>query len=154
MQISPYRSRPIKFLELFHQNGISYKYYSISNRNVIAKPDNIALVKENADKIYNGMENQGLVTYDIAILMVHEVKEGLMAIISRWIDENMLQTQVYLMNPVSQKFELFSQNGINTCVWELQILWHERNAWVKHVLSKNEKPNFKDYCNDIYQEII
>ena len=34
------------------------------------------------------------------------------------------------------------------CVWEMAILWHERNAWVKHVLMKNENPDFEGYLNE------
>jgi hypothetical protein len=150
----PYNARPIKFIELFNQNDIWFKLYSISNRNPIATPESILSVKENSLSMYYAMDDQGLSTYNIATVVVHEVKEGLMAIISRWIDENMLQTQVYLKKDQSNEFELFSRNGINTCVWELQILWHERNAWVKHVLSRNENPNFTDYCKDVYHEII
>ncbi len=144
-----YQPRYINFIEVFYQQNISFKYYSISNRNSIATPQNIATVKQMALQWYDNMDHQGFATYDIAILMVHEVKEGVMGVLSRWVDENMLQTHVYLQDyAISDKFNLFSHNGINTCVWEIAVLWHERNAWVKHILMQSNKPAWKAYLQD------
>ena len=79
--------------------------------------------------------------------MLHEGREGCFAIISWWIDENMLQQFVYLAtNPEYRRFELFSHNGIFTCVWEMAVLWFERNAWVQHVMKAHNDPNaFQNY---------
>ncbi len=79
---------------------------------------------------------------------MHEGKEGVFAIINWWIDENMLQNFVYLKKYNEQEFQLFSQDGICTCVWEMAVWWHERNAWVKHILCKHDRPDFQDYLND------
>jgi hypothetical protein len=57
----------------------------------------------------------------------------------------MLQNFVYLKANNAAEFVLFSDKGISTCVWEMAIWWHERNAWVKHILMKNEKPDFEAY---------
>lgn len=146
---SNYQPRPIRFVEVFEEQNISFKFYSISNRNEVAAQENKKAVKQKALAWHQEMETQGLNTYRTAILMVHEVKEGLMGICSRWIDENMLQTHVYLQDLNQPEiFHPFSQNGINTCVWELAVLWHERNAWVKYILMQNEKPDMEAYLNE------
>lgn len=153
--LNQYHYRPIQFLELFIEKDITFKYYSISNRNSIAIDSNIKIVKQKAWDWYNAMHNQGFDTYSIAILIVHEVKEGVMGIISRWIDENMLQTYVYLFDEKTKEFELFSQNGITTCIWELQVLWFERNAWVEYVLLKGmQKDNIKEYLSQKFTQVI
>lgn len=144
-----YQPRHIKFIEIFEQQNICFKYYSISNRNEIAEQKNREIVKQKALLWLQAMESQGFNTYQTAIVMVHEVKEGLMGIISRWIDENMLQTHVYLQNSNQpNEFHLISQNGISTCVWEIAVLWHERNAWVKHILTQHKKPDMQSYLNE------
>ena len=58
----------------------------------------------------------------------------------------MLQHYVYLSNAESdENFVLYAEKEVITCVWELEVLWFERNAWVKHVLMKNESPDFENY---------
>ncbi len=33
------------------------------------------------------------------------------------------------------------------CVWDLQVCWHERNAWVETVLSRPDAPDIDDYLS-------
>ncbi|MCC7297301.1 MAG: hypothetical protein IT244_03115, partial [Bacteroidia bacterium] len=65
-----------------------------------------------------------------------------------WIDENMLQNNVYLKRNHASEFEWYSQNGMATCVWELAIWWHERNAWVRHILMQHQQPDIEAYLKD------
>ena len=67
----------------------------------------------------------------------------------------MLQHYVYLANNKQpEQFKLFSNNGIITCVWESAVIWFERNAWIKHVLMKNENPNFKSYLQEYLNQDV
>lgn len=84
----------------------------------------------------------------MATLILHEFNAGCFAVISWWIDENMLQNFVYLKKSNKSNFEIYSDRGITTCVWEMAIWWHERNAWIKHVLLRNENPDVEGYLND------
>ena len=38
--------------------------------------------------------------------------------------------------------------GFNECVWELEATMHERDAWVKHVMSSPEDSRFEQYTRD------
>ncbi|NOT36248.1 MAG: hypothetical protein HOP11_02595 [Saprospiraceae bacterium] len=146
--LKPYISRPIRFIELFQWNEWKIKIYSISIHNEIVSTENIQQAKLNVEKWLQTSNIYNLQTYSIATLIIHEGKEGCFAIINWWIDENMLQNFVYLKKSSEKEFALFSDNGIVTCVWELAIWWHERNAWVKHVLMNNKNPDVKAYLND------
>lgn len=46
-------------------------------------------------------------------------------------------------NPV--QFVAGPPDGTSMCVWELEIVKHERDAWVEHVLTKPAKPSFPAY---------
>lgn len=145
---SSYQQRPIRFIEIHRHNDWQIKLYSISIKNEYVSKENIQNVKQNLDAWLSKRCIYNLETYKIATLIIHEGKEGCFAIINWWIDENMLQSFVYLKKYSETEFQLFSQDGITTCVWEMAVWWHERNAWVNHVLCKHENPDFEAYLND------
>jgi len=33
----------------------------------------------------------------------------------------------------------------------MNILWHERNLWVEHVLKKSDNPDWDSYLNHYYE---
>jgi hypothetical protein len=146
---SAYKTRPIRFLEVYTFQDWKIKMYSISVRHRLVDAQNIEHAKQllhvwlQASKIYS------LKTYKIATLILHEGKEGCFAIINWWIDENMLQQFVYLAtNEQPTEFKLYSNNGIFTCVWEMEVLWFEKNAWVKNILMKADNPDVEAYLNE------
>lgn len=144
---SNYFSRPIRFLEVYNHGQWKIKMYSISIHSGQINANHIHLAKQNLENWLSKSNIYELESYKVATLILHEGREGCFAIINWWIDENMLQHFVYIRNDDSD-FKIFSDNGIITCVWELAVLWHERNAWVKHVLIKNEAPDLDGYLND------
>lgn len=149
MNFSKYQTRPIRFIEIYKISNWTLKVYSISSKNEYVSKHYLNNAKKNIKNWLEKSSETNLETYNIATLMLHECKEGCFAIINWWVDENMLQHYVYLTkNEQSEEFELFSHNGIVTCVWESAVIWFERNAWVKHVLMKNENPDFESYLQE------
>lgn len=144
---STYIPRPIRFVELYTIGDWKIKMYSISIHGEIVSPKNIQLAKYNLESWLDKSTIYELEKYNVATLILHEGKEGCFVIINWWIDENMLQHFVYLLDH-NGDFRLFSDHGIITCVWELAVLWHERNSWVTHVLMKNEVPDLEAYLHD------
>jgi hypothetical protein len=145
---SVYTTRSIGFVEVHQHKDWQVKVYRIAIKKEYVLQDHIQKAIENLDNWLSNSKIYDLDTYKIATLIIHEGKEGCFAIINWWIDENMLQNFVYLMKKGEPDFKLFSGNGIITCVWELAVLWHERNAWVKHVLMQNENPDYQGYLKD------
>ncbi len=137
-----YKKRPVRFLEIIQVNGWQIKVYSISVRQPVVDASWIELVRQQLPEWLNKTGNHTLPTYKIATLILHEGREGCFAIISWWVDENMLQLFVYLADyNTTTSFKLFSDNGIVTCVWEMAVLWFERNAWVNCVLKNPGDPD-------------
>lgn len=147
-----YQPRPICYLELFYENNWRIKIYSISSKKERVNEPDVLLAKKYVKEWLKRTEDYQLPTYNIATLILHEWAEGVFAVINWWIDENMLQNFVYLKKNNQPHFELYSGNGMATCVWEMAIWWHERNAWVKHVLMKNKNPDMNSYLQDILNE--
>lgn len=34
------------------------------------------------------------------------------------------------------------------CIWELEVVIHERKAWIAHILQQPDSPDFGAYLND------
>ena len=143
-----YQTRPIRFLEIFPHQDWKIKLYSISVKNEYVSDENVMLAKSNIANWLTNSTLYGLDTYKVATLIIHEGCEGCFAIVNWWIDENMLQNFVYLKREGKTEFELFSDKGMMTCVWEMAVLWHERNAWAKHILMQHENPDMAAYLNE------
>jgi hypothetical protein len=144
-----YKTRPIRFLEIYTLQDWKIKIYSISVRLTLVDAQNIENAKQLLHVWLQDSEIYPLETYKIATLILHEGKEGCFAIINWWISENMLQQFVYLAkNEQPAEFKLYSNNGIFTCVWEMEVLWFEKNAWVKNILMKVDKPDVEAYLDE------
>jgi len=92
---------------------------------------------------------------NMAFLIVHEGKEGVFSLINTWVGNNMLQTHTFLSNyDDPQSFKKISGDGLFACVWELEVINHERNSWIKHILKKSENPDYQSYLNDGFSRVI
>ncbi|MBE2216899.1 MAG: hypothetical protein IAE90_01770 [Ignavibacteria bacterium] len=150
-----YKKRPVRFIDLYETNGWKIKIYSISVLNERVSQETIAQVKEQIPGWLKLSSIHQLETYNIATLILHEGNEGVFALINWWIGENMLQHYVYFSayeNP--GQFTLFSDKGITFCVWELAVMWHERNAWVEHVIKNSSRPDFEAYLSSVLNEDV
>lgn len=135
-QLSKYKKRPVRFMEIIECNGWKIKLYSISSKHKLVDIQCIEQAKKQLPVWLMNSKLYPLETYKVATLILHEGREGCFAIINWWIDENMLQQFAYLAtNDEPEIFRLYSDKGIITCVWEMAVLWFERNAWVDHVLN-------------------
>jgi hypothetical protein len=141
----PYAPRPVRYLGLSKCGHWRIKTYSISAKNERVDPDTVAHIGTLLPAWLANATLYDLPTYRIATLIVHEGREGCFGIISWWIDNNMLQAFVYLATDSEHRdFRLFSDRGVFTCIWEMSVLWFERNAWVEHVLKTPYDPSAFD----------
>ena len=137
-----YQTRPIRFLGLEKHGDWTIKVYSISSKNEYADERLIASAKANIPQWLKNVAIAQLPSYHVATLIIHEGREACFAIISCWVDENMLQLFAYLASPTNpEEYQLVSDKGIVSCVWEMAVLWFERNAWVKYVLQQPDHPD-------------
>lgn len=151
LRMDKYKPRQATFLKIHEAGDWRVKIYTLTQHEQFTSYDILDRVLDMIPAWIKNGGNQDLSNYKIATLIVHEANEGIFSILNWWVDENMLQNQVYLTSPEeSAGFESISDSGIAFCVWELAIVWHERNAWIKHVLKNPEKPQFEAYLTDTY----
>lgn len=143
-----YKARFIRFLEVFQFEDWHIKVYSISRTTQLVAKENMDLAKSHLGEWLEKHKHTELQSYQIATLILHEFSGGCFAITNWWVDENMVQNYVYLKPLNEPDFSLYSDTGIATCVWEMAIWWHERNAWVEHVLKQADSPDFKAYLEN------
>ncbi len=151
----PYATRNVRFHEIFRCPNWQVKIYIISSTASVVDAAIIYQAKYELPGWLKASNKSGLEVYGYATLILHQTKYGVFAVINWWLDENMLQHFVYLApikDPLS--FNLYSYNGIITCVWELSVLWHERNAWVSHVLMNPGNPDYQAYLDDQLNSIV
>jgi len=88
-------------------------------------------------------------THDsIGFLIIHKAKEGIFYLINWWVGRNMLNGQIFFSSyEKPNTFQHLSGDGLISCVWEMEVINHERVSWTEHVL-KNSKPNFEKYLKD------
>lgn len=117
--------------------------------------DKINLVVSNIPNWVKNVQCVKMENYKVGVLIIHEGREGTFAIVCWWVDENMLQLFAYLANYKNPDFfQLISDKGIVSCVWELEVIWFERNAWVQEVMMQNKNSesinNYlsKNFSND------
>lgn len=94
-------------------------------------------------------QQEGLPHYFTGWLIVHKGTAGEYVLLDWWCGEDIIQHRLYgraIGDP--SPFRLGWPQGACCCIWELAILWHEREAWVKHVLSRASAPDFEGYLAD------
>ena len=151
-EFEPYKDRKITFIKNEFIDDICIKVYTITNR---AKFEaNITFNKsiELLPKWVEKIKNSTIPTHRNAFLMVHEAREGTLILLCWFTGENMIETNIYYAsfeNPSVINPSIYKEKQL-VCIWELEIVWFERKAWIKHILSKSENPDFINYQKEFY----
>lgn len=88
---------------------------------------------------------------NIGFLIMHAGTEGIFTLINWWVGTNMLNTHIFMTNPQQPtNFRKISGRGLSPCVWELEIINHERVSWTNNILKKHLNPDFDKYLNDVF----
>ncbi|MEJ8569389.1 isochorismatase [Elongatibacter sediminis] len=140
-----YRTRAIRFLELWDIDEWKLKVYGITYTDDPLAPSLVhaarevasARIRENASQTHH---------YGVGFVGIHQGKTGNFVFVDWWADENELHHHVYV-SPSAQPSELEykTPSGLTACAWDLFLIGHERDAWVGHVLRQHESPDLEAY---------
>lgn len=141
----PYRSRAIRFLELWEHEGWRVKVYGIAYKG--ERPSHAAIA---AGKAVSRQELPlPAVTesrYGVAFLIVHEARDCYWYVLDFWSHENAVQHRIYCAPfDAPERWDDVTMKGPNMCVWELQVIYHERQAWVDCVMANPYGPTLDAY---------
>ncbi len=81
-------------------------------------------------------------------VILHAGDEALWLLVDLWA-RDILKHFLYrapLASP--EALESAPADGTAACVWELRVIQHERDAWVRHVLARPSEPDLEAYLAD------
>lgn len=150
-----YKVRHIKFKEIISVAQWKVKAYTISkNINFQADVTYAHVLKKLPDWL-NQFNSFDASHENIAFLIVHEGTEGVFSLINTWVGKNMLQTHIFISKfDTPTSFEKISGDGLFACIWELEVINHEKDSWVNHILKKQENPDYQSYLEDTFSVTI
>ncbi|MEM6764871.1 MAG: hypothetical protein AAF824_07090 [Bacteroidota bacterium] len=134
-----YRSREIVFREQIQVDDWTLKVYTISVSGAFEHEDFYAQVKQLLP-VWLQLKNSFNAQHDhLGFVILHEATEGIFSLVNWWIGGNMINTHVFLTpHGTPDQFTQISGDGLFACVWEMEVLNHERLAWITHVLKNND----------------
>lgn len=144
-----YRSRPIKFKETIEINDWRIKVYTITKGENFYHPEFYKSVKEKLPgwlSLKNSFNNDN---NNIGFLILHSGNEGVFSVMNWWVGENMLNTHIFFSDYQSEgNFKKISGDGLAPCVWELEVIYHEKKSWTENVLKKLPDADYDTYILD------
>lgn len=150
-----YKTRKIEFKEIVKIADWQVKVYTISK---IGDFDHPIFYKNVLDQLQNWLKEEN--SFDssndkVAFLILHSGTEGIFSLINWWVGKNMLNTNIFMTNPKEpNEFEKISGDGLAPCIWELEIINHERVSWTSNILKKEPKPQFDNYLKDVINKEV
>ena len=70
---------------------------------------------------------------------------------SWWQNENELQHRVFFSTPEQPGLlRPATPEDPIACVWDLSVIAHERDAWIRHMLAKPSGPDAEGYLADAF----
>lgn len=147
--MSPYVPRAVRFLELWAAEGWRIKLYGIAHEHPLPRPELVTAARQVAKQVLQHIPGS-LDHYHMGFLGVHDGRTSNFVFLDYWATENELHHHVFVssMEEPEQLTEV-TGSGLSACVWDLKLQSFERDAWVKHVLQRNEAPDFDAYLADV-----
>ncbi|MEL7120665.1 MAG: hypothetical protein AAFO07_14535 [Bacteroidota bacterium] len=126
-QLPDYQPRAINFIEIFSIDpSWKLKVYFINDEGELLKEkyEGIKSLIPEWLKMENSFDNK----HDsIGFLIIHKAKEGFFYLINWWVGRNMLNGQIFFSpyeHPTT--YHHISGDGLISCVWEMEVINHER----------------------------
>jgi hypothetical protein len=139
--------RPIRSIDVLELNGWHVKLYGVrlgaelpdANMLVIARELALATLPQPA---------ASATRYACAFVTVHQAEPFNQIVIDWWEHTNELRHRVYKASPSAPlQFQDITHTGEAFCIWELRVICHEREAWLRHVLQGPQ--DFEGYLADV-----
>ncbi|MFW9855491.1 MAG: hypothetical protein ACFFFG_10545 [Candidatus Thorarchaeota archaeon] len=134
LDYAPYRPRTIDFHGIRELKGFQIKTYSVLYG---SKPIQWDLFEKGIELASNFLPSSPLAPGrpGLGFLIVHQGLTGNYVVLCWWDRENELPTKVFIHN--GNEWQQ-AQAEESFCVWDLEIFWHEREAYVSTILSRTD----------------
>ncbi len=150
-----YVPRKIEFKELLEVEGWRIKVYTITKDGDFTHPQFYENVKGKLPEWLSSENSFDASNDKIGFLILHAGTEGIFSLINWWVGKNMLNTHIFITNPEEPEvFSKISGDGLSSCIWELEVIYHERSSWIRNALKKEPEINYQSYIDDVYNGIV
>ena len=144
--ISGYQPRPVRAVGILEVAGWRLKQYVMT-----VTPESVPdprLLSATAAMAAAALP-AATATHGVGFLLAHQARPACFVLLDWWQDGYDLK-QRYYTSPLDHPDELveLSSDAVG-CVWELEVLLHERAAWIDHVLN-SEGDDFQAYLQDVF----
>jgi len=139
-----YRDRPTRFLEVLSHNSWQLKLYSIVygpgplGREIYDEGMRLALLQLPQPAEASHRPGVGFVIF-------HQGRGMHYLVLCWWDNENELFSRVFVREFDEMAHWRSATAGESGCVWDLQVIWHERQAYVESVLAPDSDPDVESY---------
>jgi hypothetical protein len=144
----PYRPRPILPLGIEAASGWRLKVYGIAYERASPRSDLVAAAKTAAFELLP-QPAETETRYGVGFLGIHDGRGHNFVFVDWWEQENELHHHVFF-SPSDRPAELrpAADGDPAACVWDLSVVSHEREAWIRHVLDNEIEPDLDAYLAD------
>ena len=70
----------------------------------------------------------------LGVLIAHQGRTGDYVVLGWWNSENELPLEIWVRRDRTDPWRR-AESGESACVWDLEVLWEERQAWIRAMLS-------------------
>ena len=144
-----FRPRPARFLGLWEIGRWRMKAYGLHAEHTRLLSELIASARELAGRLLPAAADDA---YGVGFIGVHCGRDANFVFIDWWARENELHHHVFVSS-IDKPLELArAPEGVTACVWDLQVIWFERNAWVDKVLNNSRGPDLEAYLKKVLDD--
>ena len=147
-----YKPRSFRFIELLSIGAWRMKLYGIAWSGKLPRPELVETAKNIAAE---QLPREKSPNYNVGFIGVHDGRDACFVFVDFWGNENELFHRVFLSRDNDPaRLRPAAPGDSSVCVWDLRLQAFEREAWIKHVLSKAEAPDFERYLGERLNEDI
>lgn len=148
MNISePYKDRVIRHIGLWTYDNWQMKVYTITLNDETIKPSIVTAARQVAASVLIDHSTTSD-DYGVGFIGIHHGKDANFVFVDWWANENELHHNVFISDKKNpDHLTPQTSSGAIACVWDLQLIGFERDAWVSHILCKPMEPDIQSYID-------
>ncbi|WOI55769.1 hypothetical protein [Palleronia sp. LCG004] len=131
-----YEPRPVRPLPEWRIGPVRVKPYHIGARELA--PERLASAEVEARRMEGECASEGG-SQDLGFAVIHEGVAGTWLLLDWWAHGDILCQRLSFDDGAG--FASVDARPLTACVWELPVLMHERDAWIRHMMQGAPSPN-------------
>ncbi|WP_106914958.1 PH domain-containing protein [Chryseobacterium aurantiacum] len=148
METTAYPSKQASPKGIFTVGETRFKWYDLAKEPTEVSSQDIYHAKVCIENARENFQNRD----DLGFVILHRCGDNYLLLVCTWRNENELWESVYYDG--SGKFEIWDRNKTHLptyCVWEMGIVYHESQAWKKHLGTARYESHKVEYLNNFLE---